>query len=84
MIKNKTNKILSDFEFRPNHKFFRVTIFSIKYVKNSNSDTFSLRIYNNFPYKITLTLGHLGYCETNETIFPTNEIAYRVNEILQL
>ena len=29
---------MSDLEFRPFHKFFRVAISSIKYMKNSNSD----------------------------------------------
>ena len=53
-------------------------------MKNSNSDMISLHVYNNFPYKITLPLGLLGYCETNATKSPTKEIAYRVNNILQL
>ena len=44
----------------------------------------SLHIYNNSPYKITLPLGLLGYCETNATISPTKEIAYRINNNLQL
>ena len=44
----------------------------------------SLHIYNNSPYKITLPLGLLGHCETNATISPTNEIAYRVNKNLQV
>ena len=39
---------------------------------------------NNTPYQITLPLGFLGYCETNATISPLNEVAYRVNNILQL
>ena len=39
---------------------------------------------NKSPYKITLSIGLLGYCETNATIFPTKEIAYRVKNILQL
>ena len=75
---------MSDLEFRPIHKFFRVTFSSIKYMKNSNSDMISLHVYNNFPYKITLPLGFLGYCETNTTLSPTKEVAYRVNIILQL
>ena len=41
-------------------------------------------MYNNTLYKITLPLGLLGYCETNATISPINEVAYRVNNILQL
>ena len=75
---------MSYLEFRPIHKFFRVTVSSIKYMKNSNSDNFSLYVYNNSPYKITLLLGPLGFCETNATTSPTKEIAYRVNIILQL
>ena len=81
---NKQHLFMSDLEFRPIHKFFRVTISSIKYTKDSNSDTISLHIYNISPYKITLLLGLLVYCETNATISPTKEIAYRVNKILQL
>ena len=38
----------------------------------------------NSPYKITLPLGLLGYCETNVTTSPTKEVAYRVINILQL
>ena len=53
-------------------------------MKISNTDMISLLIYNNSPYKITVPLGLLGYCETNATISPTKEIAYRVNNILQL
>ena len=53
-------------------------------MKHSNSDIFSLHVYNNFPYQITLPLGILGYCEKNATTSPTNEVAYRVNNILQL
>ena len=75
---------MSDFEFRPIQKFFRVTISSIKYMKNSNSDIVSPHVYNNSPYKITLPLGLLGYCETNVTSSPTKEVAYRMNNILQL
>ena len=53
-------------------------------MKDSNSDMISLHIYDNSPYKIALPLGLLGYCETNATISPTKEIAYRVNNFLQL
>ena len=53
-------------------------------MKNSNSDIISLHVYNNSPYKITLLLGLLGYCETNATTSPTKEIAYSVNNILQI
>ena len=76
---NKQHLFMSDLEFRPIHKFFRVTISCIKYMKKSNSDTISLHIYNNSPYKITLPLGLLGYCETNATISPTKKMASRVN-----
>ena len=41
-------------------------------------------MYNTTPYKIALPLGLLGYCETNATISPIIEVAYRVNNILQL
>ena len=44
----------------------------------------SLHVYNNSSYKKTLPLGLLGYCESNATISPTKEAAYRVNNILQL
>ena len=75
---------MSELELRSIQKFFRVTISSIKYMKDSDSDMISLHIYNNSPYKITFPLGLLGYCETNATISHTKEIAYRVNNILQL
>ena len=64
-----------DFEFRPIHNFFRVTISSLKYMKNSHSDMISFHVNNNSPYKITLPLGLLGYCETTATISPTKEKA---------
>ena len=75
---------MSDFEFKPIHKFFKITISSIKYLKNTKSDIISLHVYNNTPYQLTLPLGLLGYCETNATTSPINEVAYRVNNILQL
>ena len=75
---------MSDFEFKPIHKFFKITISSIKYSKNTNSDIISLHMYNNTPYQVTLPLGLLGYCETNATISPIKEVAYRVNNILKL
>ena len=53
-------------------------------MKNSNSDIISLHVYNNSPYKITLPLRILGYCETSATISPTKEVAYRKNNLLQL
>ena len=35
---NKQHFFMSDLEFKPIHKFFRITISSIKYMKHSNSD----------------------------------------------
>ena len=56
----------------------------MKYSKNTNSDIISIHVYNITPYQVTLPLGLLGYCETNATISPINEVAYRVNKIIQL
>ena len=81
---NRQHLCMSDLEFRPIHNFFRVTISSIKYKKNSNSDIISLHVNNNSPYTITLPLRLVAYCETNATTSPTKEVAYRVNNILQL
>ena len=81
---NKQHLFMSDLEFKTIHKFFRITISSIKYIKHSNSDIFLLHVYNISPYQITLPLALLGYCETIATTSPTNEVAYRVNNILQL
>ena len=67
---------MSQFELRP--------ISPITYMKNSDSDIISLHVYNNSPYKKTLPLGLLGYCETNATTSPTKEVSNRVNKILQL
>ena len=53
-------------------------------MKDSNSDRTSSHIYNNSPYKKTLPLGLLSYSETNATISPTKEIAYKVNNTLKL
>ena len=61
---NKQKFYMSDFEFKPIHKFFKITVSSIKYLKNSNSDIIYLHVYNNTPYQVTLPLGLLGYCET--------------------
>ena len=52
--KNKQHLFISDFELKPLHKFFKITISSIKYLKNTNSDIISLHVYNNTPYQITL------------------------------
>ena len=81
---NKQQLFMSDFEFKPIHKFFKLTISSIKYLKNTNSDIISLHVHNNTPYQVTLPLELLGYCETNATISPMHEKAYCVNIILQL
>ena len=81
---NQQHLFMSDLDFRPIHKFFRVTVSSNKYMKHSISDMISLHICNNSPDKITLSLGLLGYSESNAAISPTKEIAYRVNNILQL
>ena len=48
-------------------------------MKDSNY-MISLYIYNNSPYKITLPLGLLGYCETNATI-PSTKKCVKVNKI---
>ena len=53
-------------------------------MKNADSDIISLQIYINSPYKITLPLELLGCCETNAITSPNKEVAYRVNNILQL
>ena len=76
---------MSDFEFKPIHKFFKITISSIKYSKNTNSDTISLHIYNNTPYKGNITLRTFRILR-NKTLqyHPYMKKAYRVNNILQL
>ena len=60
---NKQQLFMSDFEFKPIHKFFKITISSINYLKNTNSDIILLHVYNNTPYQVTLFLGLLGHCE---------------------
>ena len=49
---SKQHLYMSDLEFGPIHKFFRVTVSSIKYMKNSDTDIISLDVYKNYPYKI--------------------------------
>ena len=66
---------MSDLEFKPIHKFFKVTTSSTKCTKNTKSDIIALYVYNNSPYKITLPLGLVGYCGTNATISPVVEAA---------
>ena len=51
---NRQKLFMSDFEFRPIHKFFKITISSIRYEKDTNSDIISLHVYNNTTNKITL------------------------------
>ena len=75
---------MSDLDFRQIHNFFKLTISSIKHMKNSNSNINPLHVYNNSPYKTNLPLGLLGYCETNATNSSRKEVAYRANNILQL
>ena len=53
---NRQQLFMSDFEFRPIHKFFKITTSSIKYERNTNSDIISLHVYNNTPNKVTITL----------------------------
>ena len=75
---------MSNLEFKPIHKFFRSTISSTEYTKNTNSDTILVHVYKNSLYKIWLPLELLGYCETNSTVSPTIEVAYGVTIILKL
>ena len=67
---NRQQLFMSDFEFRPIHKFFKITTSSIKYERNNNSDVISLHVNNNTPKKVTFPLGLLGYCETTATTSP--------------
>ena len=48
---------MSDLEFKPNNKFFKVLISSSKYEKDTELDIISLHVYNISPYKISLPLG---------------------------
>ena len=41
---NRQQLFMSVFEFRPIHKFFKITISSIKYAKNTKSDIISLHV----------------------------------------
>ena len=81
---NKQKLYMSDLEFKPIHKLFRVTISSIKYSKDTNSDVTSLQVHSNSPYKNTLPLGLLGCCETNATFHPTEERAFSLNIVSKL
>ena len=73
---NKQQLFMSDFAFKRIRNFFKITISSIKFLKNTNSDIISLHASNKTPYRTTLPLGQLGYCETNATISPINEVSY--------
>ena len=64
--------------------FIRVTISSIKYAKNTDTDVIPLHVNNNSPNKITLPLGLSANCETNAPLYPTQEKVFRVNSILKL
>ena len=67
---------MSDLEIKPIHNFFE-----------QQSHPFNiLRIheYNKSPKTITFYLGLLRYCETNATVYPTEERAIRKNYILKL
>ena len=75
---------MSDLELKPINKFFRVTTSSNKFTKDINSDINSLHVYNNSPYKIILPVRFVEYCETNGTVFPAEERAIRVINILKL
>ena len=75
---------MSDFEFRPIQNFFRVLISCKKNSKNTNTDIIALHIYIKSPYKVTFSLGSLGYCKTNATFHFTHERAYKVNTNLKL
>ena len=56
----------------------------MNYAKETNSDIIFLHVHINSSYKITLRLELLGYCQTNASIHPTEERAFRVNNILKL
>ena len=73
---------MSDLEVKPIVKFFRVTVSSIKYPKNTNTAFISLYVYNNSPNKITLLSGLIRYCETNSTFHTKQEKAFRVHNFL--
>ena len=51
----------SSHELKPNHQLIRVTKSSVKYGKNTNTDTIALPIYKISPYMITPPVGLLEY-----------------------
>ena len=61
---------ISAVEFKPIHKFVKVTISSINYAKNINIDTLAIHAYNNSPYKITRPLVLIRYFETKASFYP--------------
>ena len=56
----------------------------MKYKKNTYSDITSFHVNINSPNKLTLPLGHIGYCGTDAKMSPTIAIAYRGNKFLKL
>ena len=79
---NKQKLYLSDLELELFHKFFKVTISSIKHNKNTITVTIELHFYYHSPYKTTLPLGVLGCEAMQHFIFLMKEHrAYRVNNI---
>ena len=81
---NEQKLYMSDLEFKPIHKIFRVTISSNKNPINTDTDVISLQVYNNSPYNFTLYKIVLGFCEKNATFCPLQKKAFRINNILKL
>ena len=75
---------MSDLDVKAVHKFSRVMISSIKYGVVTDTDITALHVYKKPPYKTTLPLEFLGYCERNATFHPTQERAFRVINFLKL
>ena len=64
---------MSVLEFRPIHKYFRVTLSSVRYAKNTNSDTIAS---TTCIYQFTIQNSPINICQTtvlNEE-FPNNNI----------
>ena len=59
-------------------------ISSIKYAKDTKTDIIAIHANSSSPYKITLPVKILGYCETNARVHPTQRRAVIVNNILNL
>ena len=75
---------MSDLEIKPIHKIFRLTLSTIRYAKNENSDIIALHVYIFHHIKSQLHLGHIGYCEKMATFEASEERKFRVNNILKL